>query len=445
MTNGISFFIKDNTIFRFARKCLHFLSLVEFSDSLSEIKKCDALLICHDVDRGINLNGKAFSPLLDSVRDDLEERGWRCISLNHPWSRLFGHRAWGNPISMNRSYLFCILMDKLRKTISASRGRNNSLCSEFRLYASIIRRAAPRCIISIGAPIQLSRAARSLDVLHVELLHGMGYTTVEWGFDKREKDELPTGILSLDDVSTKTFLSLESLGVKIFQIPHPFIKRFIVKKLSDRLPCEWKSSDAGSPSKYRKEILITMQWGYAGDHGEHVQFSGILTNGLFPEVLIRIIQETNSNILWRFRFHPLHVRLQKYRNHVEFIESFCNGNFNTEWQTSTSMPLPAVLATCSGVIAMSSMSAYDAAYMGVPSLMLCPTIQRSGSNASGFADLETAGYVIKSPIGEQSIRQWVESTEKMPPFSVSLEAEASWEHAVDWMLGDQSSNVEMRS
>jgi hypothetical protein len=81
-------------------------------DTSDSIKKCDVVFICSDADRGVMLCGKAYSPIVDSIRDDFEKRGLICTSLQYPWSEYFGEKGHGNPLSMNRSYLSSRLKDK---------------------------------------------------------------------------------------------------------------------------------------------------------------------------------------------------------------------------------------------------------------------------------------------------------------------------------------------
>lgn len=404
---------------------------------------CDVLLLCHDVDRGVNLQGKAYSPLLDSVREDLEKRGLTCATLSHPWSKLYASKAWGSPISMNRSYFLCLLKDKVIRIFGAKKSREKHLSSVCELYVSILKKTRPSCIISIGAPAELCRAAKSINVFHVELLHGIGYAFVPWGYDKRKSEELPNGVFSLDDVSTRAFSTLGAAGVEVIKIPHPFLKRFLQKDLRNNLPIEWKLRNLKRSGSYKKEILIALQWSYAGEDGERPETKDILSNGLFPDALIDVIKETAGDIFWRFRLHPLHIRLDKYKPHIQFIEEFCVKYTNTEWRLSTSMPLPSVLSICSGTISMSSMSAYDAAYLGVPSLMLCPTLQRGSIYESYFGDLETAGYVTKAPITVSAIREWIGTVKHQQPMEVGIGDDAAWENAVNWMLGNPCLNTLM--
>ena len=71
------------TTFKFAQLMASFLitkiklildlCFYAYSDRSNEkLKKSEILLFCHDANRGVNFRGKAYSPLIDSLRDELE-------------------------------------------------------------------------------------------------------------------------------------------------------------------------------------------------------------------------------------------------------------------------------------------------------------------------------------------------------------------------------------
>jgi hypothetical protein len=408
------------------------IKAIMVKDGMSMLQQADVLLICHDVDRGINFRGKAYSPLIDSVREDLENRGLRCQVVAHPWSCLVGSRAWGSPIAMNRSYLWARFISNISKKISLQPKNTGFL---FRFYVGMIKKSAARLVITIGAPESLCNATRSLGVCHAELLHGIGYTFVEWGWDNRQSSDLPTLVLSLDSISTNTFRVLEPKGVEVLQIPHPFLKRFIAKKFINELPQEWRPPTIKSTEDYKKVILVALQWGY---DGELPEYKNILENKLFPDVLVDIIKETKNDIFWRFRFHPVQLRTKKYKKQIQYVDRLCRESSNCDWEWSSSAPMPTVLSQCQGAISMSSMSVYDAAYMGVPSLLLCPTLRQGGVANDWFVDLVNTGYVTKGAMIKNEIHQWILSTNKMEPLAAGLDNEDAWEYAVNRMLSDSS-------
>lgn len=390
-------------------KCyLSKLKGIKFSDTTNLLRTCDVLFFCHDVDRGVSLNNKAYSPLIDSVRDELEEQGYTCVSIAHPWSRLTGKHSHGEPIAINRPHFLAKVLKKIFPLANVR--------PDLKLYKNILTKTKPKVIITIGCHNELCEAARDMHIFHLELLHGIGYTPIPWGWEKKQKQHLPQGILSLDSVSTHTFSELGKYGVVIKEIKHPFLNRFQQDKLN-RIPQEWQPKK--KDSKFEKEILISLQWGYAQNVDEHDFFKGTLTNGLFYEELAEVIKLTHDKIFWRFRFHPVQYRQpEKYKNLFDFIDEFVKRNENCEWQESTYLPLPSLLINCSGHVTMSSMSNYEAAYMGVPTLALCPSLREGGVYEHFFNDLIDEGYLQKATSQTDTILKWVSSSEKKRPLLI---------------------------
>jgi len=379
-----------------------FLKTVNFKDTSKNLKKCDVLLFCHDADRGVTLNNKAYSPLIDSVQNKLKIEGYSCQTIAHPFSKLIGNLAYGDTVAINRSYLKALVLDKILK--------NNNLV---KYYEDLFKAANPKIIISIGCNDEFCLAARNLNIYHFELLHGIGYTPMPWDWDKKEKENLPQGILSLDAVSTNTFNELKLKGLDVYQINHPFLSRFNLKN-NIELPEEWILKDIDQ--KYTKTILITLQWGYAPSIDELDIYKGILNNGLFFEEIESIIKETKDSIFWRFKFHPVQYRQQKkYKKLFNIVDNFIKEFKNCEWKESTFLPLPSILGTCDGHITMSSMSSYEAAYLGVRTLALCPTLQKGGIYENMFEDLVKKGYLVKEKPNKVKICNWINALTRLEP------------------------------
>lgn len=386
-----------NKLRRIAQK-LKIFKEINFKDSKSTIRKCDVLLFCHDDDRGLSLEGKAYSPILDSFKENLESQGYTTLTVAHPWSKLVGPKAFGNPIAMNRSYLIAMIANKLFKVDAVKN-----------LYKDIFNRAKPQWIVTIGCTDELCRGAHEVGIHHAELLHGIGYSPLPWDWDKKDPSCLPQEILSLDDVSTATFKPLERKGVKVKQIEHPFLGRFSVERIAS-LPEEWKVK---TDKSFAKEILVSLQWGYAEGIDCLRKLEGILPNGLIPEELINVIARTQDEVLWRFRFHPVHIRnMDKYKKHFSLIKGLVDQFNNCEWEESTYKPVSSLLSRCDGHVTMMSMVSYEASYMGVPSLALCPTLHVGGVSENSYKDLVEKGYLVKGVIQEEYIMNWVRNIKK---------------------------------
>ena len=111
-----------------------------------------------------------------------------------------------------------------------------------------------------------------------------------------------------------------------------------------------------------------------------------------------------------------------------------SNNKNCEWNQASHLPYPSIAMLCSGNIGMSSTSCYDAAAMGVPSLMLCPTVQPGNIHGDWFLDLVEEGYFTKALPNLDVINDWVDRVEPKQPRLSNLEDDAAWDDAFQWML-----------
>ncbi len=407
-------------------KLLNLLKEINFKDSSKNLKSCDVICFCHDVDRSISFRGSAYSPLIDSVREDLEKRGLVCLSISHAWSVLTDEKGFGFPIAINRTLISRKIAKYIIKFLHL-----NTFFNVKNVYDFIFEKTKAKLIITIGSPDELSLSARLNNVFHVELLHGMGYSTIPWGWDTKETKFLPQGILALDKVSYNTFSILDSKGIATKLIPHPFLKRFFNQN-NEQIPNEWIPKEKHN-SQWKKEILVSLQWAYAGDHGPYIEYENILQNGLFYEEIEQIVK-VEKDILFRFRFHPVQLKNKKYKFLIQFMDDFVAKYPNTEWKESSFLPYPSIIKNCDGNISMSSMSCYDAAAFGVNSFMLCPTILLGGIYEDWYLDLEKEGYLIKSKVSYEFIHSWLLKTKKQEPRLSVLNDQETWNVALDWML-----------
>lgn len=398
------------------------LRQINIKDDIEKVNKCDVLLICHDFDRSLNFKGLAYSPLLDSLRDELEWRGLKCISILHPWSKLNKINGYGNPVAINRSYLIYLIFENIffikifKKNIYKDP------------YRKVVEASNPKLIITIGCPVELAQIASLKNIYLVELLHGIGYSTIPWGWVKRLKNELPCCIMTMDEVSSATFAPLASKEVCIKMIPHPFFRRFIGKQIN-LIPGEWRCKKRN----FSKQILLSLSTLYAGDHGERSEFSNILKNGLFYQEIEELISE-DSGVFWRIRLHPVQMRSKRFVRLKNYLVDFCTRNKNCEWVESSSIPYPSVAFECEGNISMHTMSCYDAAAVGLQTLMLCPTVLRGGVHENDFLDLEKVGYVVKESINKQKIKDWIFSVKKITPKLPNVLGEKAWEDSMNWLI-----------
>lgn len=396
---------------------------INILDDSYKIKESDFLLFCHDANRGLMLNNKAYSPLMDSLKETINKKKYTSTTIAHPWSKIVGEKAYGSPIAINGSFLAAKILKRVF--------RNSEIQPDVIFYERLFKKANPKVIITIGSPKELCEAARNLRIFHAELLHGIGYTSMKWNWDTLDEKHIPQCILSLDPVSTKTFGVLEKRGVIIKEIKHPFLDRFQRPEID--IPEEWRLQTKDKPSDYEKEILVSLQWGYAPRIDEQEIFKGILENGLFYKELEEVIKKTNHNIYWRFRLHPVqYTQPKKYKEVLEFMDEFISRNKNCEWKESTYTPLPSLLPLCSGHITMSSMCSYEAAYFGIPTLALAPSLQKGGVHEDLFEDLVSSKCLVKETVSVDKVLNWVKHTERTET-SIASHIDEDCD-TIDWLL-----------
>ena len=419
---------KDNLIllFRALTSLRHRLANFNILDDVKSLPKCDVLFVCHDVDRSIFVKEVAYSPLIDSVRQDFEEHGFLCSSIALPWSKFTGLKAYGHPVAINRSYLFFLFCRKISSLLKLT-----NLCKAYNPYEVVLQKTQARLVISIGSPLYLARAARENAVFHVELLHAFGYSKIEWGWETFLAEDLPQGILSLDDVSEASFAPLKGKGLEIKTIPHPFLKKFLSKQRRDFFGEQITTFN--EKHRFKKVILFSLNYGYSGDLEEFNQFSGILENGLFPDEVGELIDEDTS-ILWLLRLHPVQMKGAEYSKTRMFVDDFVSKRQNCEWLLASQMSYPSVVSQCDGTITMISSSVYEAASLGVTSLLLCPTLQPGGKHQNWYNDLADDGYIKKIIFDKKVVREWLASCSRVKPRLSTLNNNSSWPAAFDWML-----------
>ena len=182
-------------------------------------------------------------------------------------------------------------------------------------------------------------------------------------------------------------------------------------------------------------ILVTLAWGYDGEVPGN---SGILPNGVIPEELVKAIRETRRQVFWLLRLHPVQLRNKfLYRRHIRLVNALVEKNSNTESDISSNCELRTILSHCNGHITMSSNTSYEATYMGVPTLLLCPTLDSGQVNENLFADLREEGFAdLKINAGAREIVDWCLKSNRKAGKSYGEGAE-DWGQLVDWKPGKE--------
>jgi hypothetical protein len=329
-------------------------------DTWRRIGQIDVLILCHDVDRALTIDGRAYSQLLDPVREELIEAGHAVGVLAHRFSVLTGEKAHGSPFSCSRTSLVSAVADRLARVVPWMRVTDGASERAIRFWEKLLRLTEAKVVLLIGSPPELCIAGHRRGVPVVELLHGFRFDSIPWGFDQRDAASLPSHILALDDLSFQTFESLRSRSVQTFKVRQPSVGTQQSIRSEQAMP-----SASFSPQKRRDSdgftVLVALQWGYCDDEEAGGQFS----NGLFPEALTDFVENAGRRIDWIFRLHPVQLRNSKYREHRSIVRDLQQLPNVLDFDGSQG-PLPVLLSKADLLLTPASSSASEAISMGVP-------------------------------------------------------------------------------
>lgn len=284
-------------------------------DTWRRIGQVDVLILCHDVDRALTVDGKAYSQLLDPVREELIGAGHAVGVVAHRFSVLTGDKAHGSPHSCNRANLVSAVANRLARVVPWMPRVDGMSARAIRFSEKLLLLTEAKVVLLIGAPPELCIAGHRRGVPVVELLHGFRYDQIPWGYDERNAPALPSHILALDDRSLQTFRSLSDRGVQSLRVRHPSLGLPSAGKVVSRTNGEDPLISESQCRSRKTTVMVALQWGYCDGENNGGQFP----NGLFPDLLADFVEKNGREIDWIFRLHPVQVRSRKHRSQVAMI------------------------------------------------------------------------------------------------------------------------------
>lgn len=379
---------------------------VFINDTWKQIGECDVLMIRHDIHCGYVFQGKAYAHLLDSLAEYLTIAGVVCRTIASPYSLLVGERAHNSPISINRFFLKSALLKYIG---SVFYGKKRSHAWDFErkkvFFKKIFGRSKAKFVISIGIPNHLISACKESGVSLYQIQHGVMS-------DKRirffqsfitNNNEFPTGFLCWDEASEDFFNKLDSDEFEILTIGNPWFLRFYFPKETDCLvkQSEKEIEEIGFISNQRPNILVTLQYGLKKYFGEE--------NNTMIEALRKVILETKDKYNWLLRMHPTAYQGVDKREQLDFLKSNFGGEENIEWEVSTRLSLPVLLKNVDLHITYNSSTVIEAAWFGIPSVVLCPLSNYQNSWGDVFSRERSSGLVTIVPQTVEALVEWIDT------------------------------------
>lgn len=361
--------------------------------SWRQMKRSEVILIYSDDDRYFTLENLRYSPIMDSLAEaELTSNGIGCGRLAAPYSNFVGEKAWGNPYHCN----FAMFLGKIKAHLVGSRSY------KFEVYSKVLRRLGCKIVLAIDADSQMCMACHINGMLCVEIAHGMGYTDFSYKYPDRSPEKIPDALVCYDDVTEAAWIKLTGKSETVWRTPHPWVTRF--KGGGDCADLALPAALREKQRHYERTVILTLQWGYDGDCSE---LTGILPNGILAEEVENAIRSTRERVLWLIKLHPLQLENSRYAGHRDLVERLGRENSNVYTQCGQ-LPLPLLLSACNGHVTMISMACYEAGWMGVPSIAMCPSLLEGGVYETYFEDLVEKKSLIKSGLNYDFLVSWLE-------------------------------------
>ena len=358
--------------------------------------------VAHDTDRSVLDQGRYYSPLIDTIEDDLAARGVRCVSFARIASRIKGPLAYGRVYSPEGRFARALVGKRLLGLVR--RGRYPYSHAEERTWGRILDRTGARKLFGIMPSRELCVACHRRGVWVADVQHGVIADSHPWyGSSFRAGDpreQLPDAFLCWEPGSAEAIgLWAHSKGICTPVIGNRWLARFIADRPDDelvqRLAGEYRGR-AHSSVPRRTTILVTLSWGDDNN-----------SDGFVDPGLRQTIRETSDRYRWLIRLHPNQVAGFASDEGVAFVDFFARHlQGHAEWELPTHAPLPAVLRDVDLHVSWYSSVALEAAQMGIRSALLSPDLRRNGRNEDYFSYHHRAGLIDFIAEDAASIKAW---------------------------------------
>lgn len=361
---------------------------------------CDVLTFACDNDRYIDLDGKMYSPLINTIEDRLSLKGLSCTSISRIASVIKGDLSCGRVYSPEGAFARAMIIKRLKGLLTKN-GRYPFSHMEVKVWEHILDATKAKAVVAILPSRELCFVCRRRGLWVADIQHGVIADEHYWYGESFRKDDpvewLPNAFMVWDGGSHKVIEKWAAMkGVNVDIIGNPWVYRFrnpsledvVVDKLSEKYYVERN----GKPS-----VLVSLSW---GGHG--------LDNRYMHPSLEQFIRNTVNEYNWRIRLHPNQLRGFAADEGAGFVKYF-NEAFPSgavEWKNTTSMPLPLLLSGIDLHVTWLSSVCMEASYFGVPSLVLSPKVQTGGGAESYYNYLSEAGYVTKAMPDLENIEKW---------------------------------------
>ena len=416
------------------------------TDRIDAYEQVRVLTTAHDNDRSLLHQGKYYSPLIDTVEDDLARRNIECLSIARIISRIKSPLSYGKVRSPEGRFARALVLKRFAGMISRKKYPYSRM--EENTWGKILDVTKARKVFGIQPSRELCVACHKRGIWVADMQHGVIAERHPWygtNFRSHEPREyLPDAFLLWDygsEAVIKKWAKAKRIETRV--IGNRWVGRFMRMRPDDEMAQEllkeFNQGFAKQPKK--RSILISLSWGESN-----------IPNGFICHGLEKVILATSSEVRWLIRLHPNQVKgfaeheLPLFKRYFDAVLAD-----HAEWQLATKSALPVVLASIDLHITWWSSTSIEAAQFGIKSAALNPRLRVVDSieeKQEYFAPQLTASvhisdyyeYYRKAGLidfveeSEAAIRTWIdENILRLPTPEGYEEFDRAYEELLDFL------------
>ncbi len=361
------------------------------------------LTVANDNSRSLLLRGKHYSPLMDTLQDDLQRRGVPSLSVARLAASIKGELSHSRVYAPDGGFARALVQKKAASLIR-SRAFPYSIWEE-QLWGTILDATGALKVVGIQPSRELCAACHDRGVWVADLQHGVIADGHPWYGEKFRGSEdrryLPDAFLCWDRSSAEVIGSWgHRKGILTPVIGNRWLARFNRADETDTLVKELtaKHADGSDPGEKRLSILVSLSWGETN-----------IPNRFIAEGLLGAMRASADRVRWMIRLHPNQVH-GFARDEGDEFQTFFERNVAkyADWAFATNAPLPIVLRKADLHITWASSVCIEAAQMGVKSALLNPVLRNAAAYDRYFGSYQDAGMVDLVDDAEHTVLDWIE-------------------------------------
>lgn len=365
----------------------------------------DLLTVAHDTDRSYLYDGRYYSPLIDTLEDDVRAAGGRCTSVARIISSIKGDKAYGDVRSPEGAFARAFLQKRLLGVLR--RGSYPYSRPEENIWSEILSATGAKSVVAIQPSRELCVASHKKGVWVADIQHGVIAEQHPWyGQQFRSKDpveQLPDAFLCWDHGSANVIRRWADERIETPIVGNLWLNRFMRRAAHDTLVRAVESQVGELPCDGRKAVLVTLSWG-AED----------LSQGFIAKPLEAAILNTSGRIRWLIRLHPNQLTGFATDEGPRFLRYFDNTlKGHAHWEWATRVPLPYLLSRVDTHVSWHSSVSIEAALCGLRTGLLDPRLWPGQEMEDYFSHLKSTGDIDLLTLREQDIVAWVDRTTKL--------------------------------